>query len=60
MHIAGSTGAAQMMQAMKTPEKAEGPGPDHDGDGDDTAGVASAVVKSATPAGIGNQIDISA
>ncbi len=60
MHVGGSTAAAHMMPAMKTPEKSEGPGPDHDGDGDDAASVGSAAVKSATSAGVGSQIDISA
>lgn len=60
MHVAGSTVASHMMQTMKPPEKSEGPGPDHDGDGDDAASVTSAAAKSATPAGVGSQIDISA
>ena len=58
MHVAGSTAVSQMMQTMKTPEKSEGPGPDHDGDGDDAASVGSAAVKSGTSAGVGSQVDI--
>ena len=62
MHVAGSTAASHMMQAMKTPEKSEGPGPDHDGDSDNAgvSSVSAAPAKSLTPSGVGNAVDVSA
>jgi len=49
-------GSAPPVAALsKPPEKAEGPGPDHDGDADDKGAV-----KSATAPGVGSAVDISA
>jgi hypothetical protein len=42
-----------------TPEKAEGPGPDHDGDADDVGG-AQAPVQAAPAPGMGAIVDKSA
>ena len=56
MHI-GSVSATAVSSVMpKTPEAVEGPGPDHDNDGDDTGSA----VKSATAAGVGNAVDMTA
>jgi len=56
MHIA-SVGSMLNAAAMtKTPEAMEGPGPDHDGDGDDKG----AAVKSATAPGVGGLVDTTA
>jgi hypothetical protein len=55
MHIA-SVGSMPMNAVMpKTPEAAEGPGRDHDGDSDDKTAV-----RSATAAGVGQTVDITA
>lgn len=52
-----SVGSMQSMATMaKAPEAAEGPGPNRDGDSDDRSGA----VKSATAAGVGNLVDVSA
>jgi len=56
MQIASVSSMQSMAAMMKTPEAAEGPGPDHDGDKDDRA----AAVQSATPPGVGKLVDTSA
>jgi len=49
----GSVGSMLNVAALvRTPESAEGPGPDHDGDSDDKA-----VAKSATAPGVGQLVD---
>jgi hypothetical protein len=49
----GSVGSMLNVAALvRTPESAEGPGPDHDGDSDDKA-----VAKSATTPGVGQLVD---
>ena len=60
MQVAYTGAAPQLAAMLKTPEKSEGPGPDHDGDSDDSAVSASAAVKSAPAAGVGNLVDVSA
>ena len=48
----GSVGASAISALMLKPQEAvEGPGPDHDGDGDEKGGV-----KSATAPGVGAKI----
>ena len=56
MQIATVSAMQTMAAATKVPEAAEGPGPDHDGDGDDKGGA----VKSATARGVGGLLDVSA
>lgn len=51
-----SVGSAMQANVAKTPEVAEGPGPDHDGDSDDKGSS----VKSLTAPGVGGQVDITA
>jgi hypothetical protein len=56
MHIA-SVGSNPAIAAMtKSSERAEGPGPDHDGDSDDKGGA----LKSATARGVGSLVDTTA
>ena len=56
MHI-GSTGSQPVLSVMaRTPEAAEGPGPDRDGDADDKG----AAVSSATALGVGQTVDVKA
>jgi hypothetical protein len=43
--------------APTTPERAEGPGPDHDGDSDDKGGVSAAPVQSTPAPGTGLQVN---
>jgi hypothetical protein len=51
----GNVGASPNVAAMmKTPEAAEGRGPDRDGDADDKT------VKSATAPGVGSKVDVTA
>jgi len=55
--LIGSVGANPAVAAMtRTPERAEAPGPDHDGDSDDKSGA----LKSATAKGVGNLVDTTA
>lgn len=58
MHIAPIGSAITPIQAImpKTPNPAEGAGPDTDGDGDE----GGSAVKSMTAPGVGQTIDISA
>lgn len=56
MQIASVGNAMQAASMAKTPEAAEGAGPDHDGDSDD----GGSSVKSLTAPGVGTQVDISA
>ena len=51
-----SVGSAMQANVAKTPEVAEGPGPDHDGDSDDKGSS----VKSLTAPGVGGQVAIPA
>jgi hypothetical protein len=56
MQIGSLSSAAISAATPKPPEAVEGPGPDHDGDGDDKGGA----VKSATAAGVGSKVDVNA
>lgn len=59
MHVAVGAGAVSSLLPMaKAPEAKEGAGPDNDGDSDDVSAAAQA--KSATPPGVGGQVDVSA
>lgn len=51
---------SQMSHAQQAPEAKEGPGPDHDGDGDNVSNVSASPARSATPPGVGNTVDVSA
>lgn len=56
MQIANVGALAASAVTPKTPETAEGSGPDHDGDSDDSGGA----VKSARAPGVGQTADVSA
>lgn len=56
MQIGSLSSAAISVATPKQPEAVEGPGPDHDGDGDDKGGA----VKAATAPGIGSKVDVNA
>jgi hypothetical protein len=55
MQIASIGSMPNLAAVNKTPETAEGPGPDHDGDSDDKSAV-----KSATAPGVGSLVDTTA
>jgi len=58
MNIAALPSTMSAMQAMRTPEASEGPGPDHDGDADDKGVASSSGVSAAPPSGMGTAVDI--
>lgn len=61
MHISATGPAAQAMHLARTPEAAEGPGPDRDGDADDKGVSGASTVQAASPpAGMGKSVNISA
>jgi hypothetical protein len=59
MSISALASTAPAMHASRTPEAAEGPGPDHDGDADDKSVPASQppAVSQTAPSGMGSIVN---